>query len=270
MHANAASWLGMHCRNANDSTEAFAWIGKQKNAVLLLRSRKQKEIAFINYVLKEYHLSESLLSLAIIESDLDTKCLSTAGALGVWQLMPFDGTDYGLTVLAEKDERTDLYKSTYAAAKYLVRLCNKYNDLSLVVAAYNCGDAPVDRAIRKTGTKDFYYLQYFLPEETRKHVKKFCYVNYILNIEQDTANRKNEIEKTATPDSLVSCRITGAFTIKRIALALNMQEDELIKINPGIESVLQTTGSATLYLPIDKMPEFLLKRRELLYQIINE
>ncbi len=83
-----------------------------------------------------------------------------------------------LKVTNKYDERTHLYKSTVAAAKYLRDLHGLFDDWLLTIAAYNCGPAPVYAAIKKSGSRNFWKLQYFLPKETRGHVKKFISTHY--------------------------------------------------------------------------------------------
>jgi membrane-bound lytic murein transglycosylase D len=53
-----------------------------------------------------------------------------------------------------------------------------FEDWLLVVAAYNSGPGHVLNAIKKSGSKSFWKLQYFLPKETRLHVKRFIATHY--------------------------------------------------------------------------------------------
>ena len=76
------------------------------------------------------------------------------------------------------DERSDYVKSTNAAARILSNLYSTYRDWLLVIAAYNCGTANVNRAITKAHSNNFWKIQYYLPEETRNHVKKFIATHY--------------------------------------------------------------------------------------------
>ena len=82
----------------------------------------QPYFLIIEKILKSYRLPSTLKYLAVIESDLKTNALSYAGAVGPWQLMPGTARDLGLTVNESRDDRTDLNKSTHAAAKYLTDL----------------------------------------------------------------------------------------------------------------------------------------------------
>jgi len=65
-----------------------------------------------------------------------------------------------------------------AAAKYLRDLYGEFGDWLLVLAAYNSGPAPVYRAIRKSGSRNFWCLEKYLPAESRDHVRKFIASHY--------------------------------------------------------------------------------------------
>ena len=81
--------------------------------------------------------------------------------------------DLGLKVNSRRDERTNYYRSTRAAALYLRDLHNEFKDWLLVLAAYNAGPAPVYRAIHRSHSRNFWALERYLPAESRQHVKRF-------------------------------------------------------------------------------------------------
>ncbi len=114
----------------------------------------QPYFIMIESVLNRYHLPPSLKYLAVIESDLKSTALSSAGAVGPWQFMPGTARDLGLVVTATRDDRMDLYKSSHAAAKFLSRMHEQLGDWLLVVAAYNGGLARVENIlpIKNQGT----------------------------------------------------------------------------------------------------------------------
>ncbi|MEO8403585.1 MAG: lytic transglycosylase domain-containing protein [Chitinophagaceae bacterium] len=144
----------------------------------LVRQRGVNTFPIIDTVFSHYHLPLELKYLAVIESELSTKAVSKVGAAGTWQLMPVTARLLSLKVTAKYDERKHLYKSTVAAAKYLKDLYNEFGDWLLVIAAYNAGPGGVYKAIKKSGSRNFWKLQYFLPAETRDHVKKFIGTHY--------------------------------------------------------------------------------------------
>ncbi len=123
-------------------------------------------------ILTRYGLPVELKYLSVIESELKSYAVSWAGAVGPWQFMPATARVMGLRVSRYIDERTDFHKSTHAAARYLNDLFRIYGDWLLVIAAYNGGPGRVDAAMRKSGSRNFWNLQYYLPAESRNHVKK--------------------------------------------------------------------------------------------------
>jgi membrane-bound lytic murein transglycosylase D len=132
----------------------------------------------IEKILEKQGIPGELKYLAIVESKLKTGATSGTGAAGIWQLMPVTAGTLGLKVTGKTDERRNIYKSSAAAAKYLNELYRQFDDWLLVVAAYNCGAGNVNKAIKKSGSREFWKLQSFLPAETRKHVKKFIATHF--------------------------------------------------------------------------------------------
>ena len=143
-----------------------------------MKERSRSYFKLIDTIFTKYGLPLELKYLAVVESDLKTTALSRVGAKGMWQLMPVTARQLGLKITRKYDERTHAYKSTVAAAKYLRDLYNTYGDWLLVMAAYNGGPGKVDHAIRKSGSKNFWILQKYLPAESRAHVKRFIGTHY--------------------------------------------------------------------------------------------
>jgi membrane-bound lytic murein transglycosylase D len=152
----------------------------QKNNEDLFRIRQKSKSPFMvmDAVFKSYDLPVELKYLAVIESELKPTALSRVGAAGPWQLMPETAKILGLKVSSKYDERTQYKKSTKAAARYLKDLYAEFGDWLLVLAAYNGGPGPVYHAIHKSGSRNFWNLQYYLPAESREHVKKFIATHY--------------------------------------------------------------------------------------------
>jgi membrane-bound lytic murein transglycosylase D len=150
------------------------------NAEMLEDIRETNSAKFntIQKILLQRKIPAGLLYLAIIESKLKNNATSHVGAAGIWQLMPATGRTLGLKVKGKIDERRNTYSSTVAAAAYLTELYKQFDDWLLVVAAYNCGAGNVFKAIRQSGSRDFWKLQGFLPAETRSHVKHFIATHF--------------------------------------------------------------------------------------------
>lgn len=147
-------------------------------SLIKIRQKSRTPFNIMDSVFIRHGLPVELKYLAVIESELNTSALSGVGARGPWQLMPETAQDLGLKITSRYDERTNYYKSTKAAALYLKDLYAQFGDWLLVLAAYNAGPGPVNAAIQKSGSRNFWALQYFLPAETRGHVKRFIATEY--------------------------------------------------------------------------------------------
>jgi membrane-bound lytic murein transglycosylase D len=154
------------------------YIQKNNEDLSVIRQRSKYPFDMMDAVFKSYNLPVELKYLAVIESELKTSALSRVGAAGPWQLMPATAKILGLKVSSKYDERRQYKKSTKAAAMYLRDLYAEYGDWLLVLAAYNGGPGPVNNAIRKSGSRNFWCLQNYLPAESREHVKKFIATHY--------------------------------------------------------------------------------------------
>jgi membrane-bound lytic murein transglycosylase D len=164
----------------NSSIEKFVKDYVKINDEMLegIRTKHTSSFSTIEKVFEKQGLPVELKYLAVIESKLKNTATSRVGAAGIWQLMPTTARLLGLRVAGKTDERRYTYKSSVAAAKYLDDLFETYDDWLLVIAAYNSGPGYVNKAIKRSGSRDFWKLQYFLPKETRMHVKKFIATHY--------------------------------------------------------------------------------------------
>jgi Transglycosylase SLT domain len=154
------------------------YMAKNSRILEKIKERSNASFTIMDSVFHRHNLPTELKYLAVIESELNQKAVSRVGAVGTWQFMPATARLLSLKVTARYDERTHLYKSTVAAARYLNDLHKLFGDWLLVIAAYNAGPGSVYKAIKKSGSRNFWKLQYFLPAETRGHVKKFIGTHY--------------------------------------------------------------------------------------------
>ncbi|MGZ3881258.1 MAG: lytic transglycosylase domain-containing protein [Flavisolibacter sp.] len=231
----------------------------------------------IDKIFSSKNLPVELKYLAVIESDLKSSATSRVGAAGPWQFMIQTAKDFGLTVSRKTDERRDFNKSTVAAAKYLKDLYNTYNDWLLVIAAYNCGNGPVNTAIRKSGSSNFWDLQYYLPAESRNHVKKFIATHYIMEGDGSiTTLTKKETQalapsndsETVDPNTSI-LNISGKYNSTAIVQNIQMNIADFNKLNPDFDRQLSANGSYNLRLPNDKMLAFQANKQLILGQSIQ-
>ncbi|HLX93066.1 MAG TPA: lytic transglycosylase domain-containing protein [Puia sp.] len=239
--------------------------------------------SMIDVILTKYGLPCELKYLAVIESELKPTATSWAGAVGPWQLMPGTARLLGLTVTRRYDERKNYDKSTVAAAKYLRSLYSEFGDWLLVIAAYNGGDGNVLNAIKRSGSQDFWRLQYYLPTESRNHVKKFIATHYIFEGQGGvtTLTKKEAIEQLSGSSMYVFHRnlskeeirnlktmaISGKYCSSVIARTILMDSAEFNRYNPEFDKIMAGANNTyDLKLPSDKMDLFQSGK----YQILTE
>lgn len=157
----------------------FSKRGKSDFEKILARSGRY--MPMISTVLREEGLPEEFAYLALIESGFVPHATSIHGAVGMWQFLPATARRYHLKIDGWIDERRDPVKSTRAAAAYLKELHDYFGRWPLATAAYNAGQGAIDRAMQRSGAKDFWSLseKARLSEETRNFVPKFVAVTLI-------------------------------------------------------------------------------------------
>lgn len=256
---------------------------KNKKDLMAIREGGLPYLKLIDEIFEQHDLPIELKYLAIIESRLQKTAVSYAGAVGPWQFMAPTAQMYGLKVTKYKDERRDFVKSTHAAAKYLKYLYNEFGDWPLAIAAYNGGPGYVYNAIKKSKSRSFWDLQYFLPEETRNHVKKFISLHYIFEgtgsictltkaeaTEQIGSLAGYLLNRNLTAEELRNAStttISGKYRAAIVAKYINMDMDEFERYNPRFDKMIDTeSNSYELKLPAPAMEKFVANK----YPILNE
>jgi membrane-bound lytic murein transglycosylase D len=164
--------------NKNATKFVKSYLKNEDETLGKVKERSKAYFKLIDTIFTKYGLPVELKYLAVIESDLKTTAVSRVGARGMWQLMPVTARELGLKITKKYDERTHVYKSTVAAARYLKDLYAEFGDWLLVMAAYNGGPGKVYHAIKRSGSRNFWVLQNYLPAESRCHVKRFIGTHY--------------------------------------------------------------------------------------------
>ena len=134
----------------------------------------------------KHNMPHELKYLPVIESALNPKAVSRAGAKGLWQFMFATGKLYGLKSNNYIDDRFDPLKATHAGLNYLRDLYKFFNRWDLAIAAYNCGPGNVKKAILRSGGKtDFWEIYRYLPRETRGYLPALIAANYIMTYHEE-------------------------------------------------------------------------------------
>ena len=188
--------------------------------------------------------------LPIVESRLNPRAVSKVGATGLWQFMYAAAKENGLELNSYIDERMDPAKSSEAAAKYLLKLKEIYNDWILAIAAYNAGPRTISKAIvRSGGYKNFWNIRGFLPYETARYVPSFIATMYVFEYanEHGITPYKEELSKNKTD----TIHVKEQIAFSHIARFLEIPLDTIEFLNPSyihkiIPKIKNKTQAVTL------------------------
>ncbi len=205
----------------------FSGKGKRNFAEILKRSGKF--LPEIKEILRSEEIPPEIAYLPLIESGFNPRAVSNKNAVGLWQFIRPTGLKYGLKIDYWVDERMNVEKSTLAAAQYLKKMHKEFGSWELALAGYNCGEKRVSRAIRKTGSTDFWTLSRKLPRETRNYLPKFNAAVIIAKNPEKYGFRITEMDKDYEAVSVPPRK-----SLAEIANLLDMGYKEISKYNPSL------------------------------------
>jgi len=195
--------------------------------------------------------------LPVVESAFEPYAYSRARAAGVWQFIPDTGSRFGLKQDWWYDGRRDIVESTRAALDYLQALHDEFNgDWLLAIAAYNCGEMNVERAVdynKATGKPiDFWSLR--LPAETRAYVPKLLAMERLVS-DPETYG----LSISSIPNQPYFARVDthGQINLKLAAEIAGVTDEELYELNPAFHRwATDPNGPHYLLLPVDGAQAF--------------
>ncbi len=196
--------------------------------------------------------------LAVVESALNPKAVSKAGATGLWQFMYQTGKQYGLKIDSYVDERSDPLKASEAAAQYMKNMYAIFGDWDLVLASYNSGPGNVAKAIRRSGGQQNYWnIRKNLPQETQGYVPAFLATMYIYEYHKEHGIKPERapIKHFATDTVMIKRQMS----FKQISELIDIPVAQLQILNPSYKlNVVPSYKDQTHYLrlPQDKMAVF--------------
>ena len=215
--------------------------------------------------LDRHDLPLELKYLAVVESGLNPKARSHAGARGLWQFMYATARGQGLRIDSYIDERRDPVRSSEAACVFLKKLYNQYGDWYLALAAYNAGPGNVNKAIRRSGgKKNFWEIRYFLPRETRNYVPAFMAVVYLM--EYHAEHNIFPAELFTPYAALDTVEVNTVLRFDQIAAHLNMDVESLSQLNPmfRLDIIPGPPEKWPLVLPQNLIPSFLAYQKDMI------
>ncbi len=224
-----------------------------------LKATLSRAQLYLYHIVKEVEargMPTEIALLPLIESAYNPQAMSPANASGIWQFIPSTGKIYGLKQNAWYDGRRDVVSATSAALDYLGRLRRHFGDWPLALAAYNCGEGCVARAIDKNRIQGLPtdYLSLELPAETRNYVPRLIAVSHIVKNPLRFGLRMEPI-----PDEpyFRQVRLPYPVEAKTAARLAEIDLDELLALNPGFRRhVIHAESQNVLFLPVSKLGNF--------------
>lgn len=186
--------------------------------------------------LRDRGMPEELLYLAMMESGLSNRAVSSAAAVGLWQFMGPTAEQYGLRVDEWVDERRDPVRATDAALDYLAYLHERYGSWYLAAAAYNAGPGTVDRVLNRhaggrTGDEDLYWeVLDHLPRETRDYVPRLVAATLLA---EAAAEEGFEVDRD-DPYVYERVFVPGGTSLARVARLLEVEPRVMRNLNPHL------------------------------------
>jgi membrane-bound lytic murein transglycosylase D len=184
--------------------------------------------------LRRERLPEQLAWIPFIESAYKPRALSRARALGMWQFIRSTGYRYGLKQDKYIDERMDPVKATRAAIQYMIELHAMFGDWTTAIAAYNCGEAAVQRVIRAQKVNyfdSFWDIFANLPFETARHVPRFIATLLIVG---DPGKYGFELPATDPPLAFETIKVNAAVRLATLSQNLGLDPAVLVGLNPEL------------------------------------
>ena len=230
----------------------------QRPAFQRLLERKGLYEEIIRQKLLERGMPEELVYLAMMESGLSARAVSSASAVGLWQFMGPTAQQYGLRVDEWVDERRDPVRSTDAALTYIQWLHDRYGSWYLTAAAYNAGPGRVDRELRRhaqgrTGDEDLYWeILDHLPRETREYVPRLVAATMVAQEAEELGFETESLE----PYRYERVFVPGGTSLSRIARTLDLDVRILRNLNPHlIQGVTPLREIYPVRVPVGASPQ---------------
>ena len=226
----------------------------------LFKATFERSRLYVYYVLEELdkrRMPTELAFLPMVESGYNPMALSSAHASGLWQFIPSTGTAHKLGQGLVYDNRRDIIASTAAALDYLQTLFARFGDWRLALAAYNAGEAAVERAVARNQAKGLPtgYQALALPEETRNYLPK---LQALKNIVSNPGAFDIQIEPVPNKPYFATVASERYIDVDVAARLAGVGLDDFLALNPAFNLNLIFNGPGTqIVLPVDKLESFI-------------
>src|SRR5258706_1087670 len=237
--------------------QQLAWFEHNPDYLERVFQRGQRYMYHIITEVEGRGMPTEFALLPVVESAYEPFAYSVSRAAGLWQFIPGTGVRFGLKQTWWYDGRRDVIESTRAALDYLQALHDEFNgDWLLAIAAYNVGEAGVERAIAYNASvgrpTDFWHLN--LPAETRAYVPKLLAMKRLM-----AEPERYGLEFAVIPNEPYFAVIDtkSQIDLKIAAQLAGTSYDELVALNPGYNRwATDPDGPHRMLVPIDNADGF--------------
>ncbi len=238
-------------------TRQVEWFSNNQTYIDRVMERAELYLYYIVEQLESNDMPLELALLPVVESAYDPFAYSNSHASGLWQFIPDTGSRFGLRRDWWYDGRRDPVAATDAAISYLKYLHDYFDqDWLLALAAYNCGEGNVRRAMEKNlrngKPTDFWSLQ--LPRETRAYVPQLLAISSVVF---DPAAHKIALPEISNNPYFDIVEVPDQLDLTKAAELASMDSGELYRLNAGYShSVTHPDGPHRILLPVDHTGSF--------------
>lgn len=224
-----------------------------------LRRTIERSKMYLFHIMQEVQkrgMPAEIALLPIVESAFNPMAYSRSHASGIWQFIPSTGKDFGLKQNNWYDGRRDIVAATDAALDYLEKLHDMFGTWNLALAAYNCGEGCVSRAIAQNEAQGLptNYLSLNLPAETRHYVPKLMAVKEIIS---DPSMAGLSLDSIPNQAYFVSVSLHKSIDVKLAAKLADIPIKEFESLNPAYtKTVVRSDSAQPILLPVDRAAAF--------------
>ena len=233
-----------------------AWYLNRPEYVQRMIERSRLYLYFVVEELEKRGMPTEIALLPMIESAYNPQAYSRMRAAGMWQFISSTGRKYGLQQNFWYDGRRDVLAATRAALDYLQVLHDNFGSWELALAAYNCGENGVERAVARNRArhKPTNYFSLKLPRETRNYLPK---LQAVKNIISNPQMLDFELEAIPNEPYFTVIEAPAHMDVVKAAQLADMPVEEFRSLNPAYcrPVIIQATARQIL-LPVDKVDEF--------------
>ncbi len=232
------------------------WYAAHPDYVKRMVLRSRRYLFHIATEVERRGMPMEIALLPMIESAFNPKAYSTAAASGIWQFIPSTGRNYGLKQDHWYDGRRDIPAATNAALDYLAKLYRDFGDWQLALAAYNCGEGCVGRAIKKNIQLGLPtdYASLSLSTETRHYVPKLLAIK---NLVLDPVRFGVALDVLPNQPYFAQVEMHTSMDVKSAARLAGMELDDFTALNPAFSrNLIRSDTPINILVPVDKTDHF--------------